>query len=68
MYRFTGKNANGDPVEPLPGLPLEAADKDFNACRDAYDAFNGQGAFEAVKKSGLYQHTPDAKAPASQED
>ena len=63
-WKFVGDKKG---LEPLTGLPVEASDKDFTARREAYDAFNGAGAFEAAKK--LYEHIPEGKAaPAAQED
>lgn len=75
-YRFTGKDKNGTAVEPLPGLPLEADDKTFREAVDAYEAqFEDRVVRDAdgkvvetvaakgsVMRSGMYEHTPDAKA------
>lgn len=58
-YRFTGKNKSGDAVEPLPGLPLEASDKDFNEALREREAVEGEGYAAAVRSGGLYEHTSD---------
>ena len=67
MYRFTGKDKNGTAVEPLPGLPLEASDRDFNEALREYEAQHGEGSANAVRKSDLYEHIKD-EAPAKAED
>lgn len=68
-YRFTGKNKDGVAVEPLPGLPLEASDRDFNEALREYAAFTGdEDAPAAVKASGLYEHVNEAATtPARKE-
>lgn len=48
--------------EPLPGIPLEADDREFNAAVEAYEAQYGPEAKGSVKRSGLYAHVA-AEAP-----
>lgn len=60
-YRFTGKNKSGDAVEPLPGLPLEASDKDFNEALREREAAEGEGFAAAVRSSGMYEHVREEK-------
>lgn len=70
MYRFTGKDKNGNAVEPLAGLPLEADDKTFREAVEAYEAqfedrvVEGKVAVAAkgsVMRSGLYEHITEPK-------
>lgn len=66
-YRFTGKDKSGNAVEPLPGIPLEASDKDFNEALHEREASEGEGFASAVRSSGLYEHVreeKDDKTPA----
>lgn len=41
--------------EPLPGIPLEAEDKEFDAAVAIYEAQFGDEGKGSVKKSGLYK-------------
>ena len=52
MWRFIGEG-----IEPIPGIPLEADDDDFNVAVAAYEA-GFEDADGAVKRSGLYKHIP----------
>lgn len=61
MYRFTGKNKQGTDVEPIPGLPLEASDKDFNEALREREAVEGEGFAQAVRSGGLYEHVREEK-------
>lgn len=63
-YRFTGKDKNGNPVEPLPGVPLEASDKDFNERLRELEEREGEGFASAVRASGLYEHVREEKPAA----
>jgi hypothetical protein len=66
-YRFTGKDKKGNAVEPLPGLPLEASDRDFNEALREREAVEGEGFANAVRNGGLYEHVreeKDDKTPA----
>lgn len=65
-WKFTGKNKHGDATEPLPGLPLESSEHDFNdALRQVYGDANGTEA-RAVKASGLYEHVSDKPAESAE--
>lgn len=61
MYRFTGKDKNGNAVEPIPGVPLAASDKDFNEKLRELEATEGEGFAQAVRSSGLYEHVQEHK-------
>lgn len=51
--------------QPLPGIPLEATDKDFDAAVEQYEAQFGPDGKGSVKKSGLYKHVAaDQLTPA----
>lgn len=50
MYKFIGEEKG---LEPIPGLPLEASDEEFEAAVAVYEAqFGAPG---SVKACGLYQ-------------
>ncbi len=57
-YKFDASKG----LEPIPGIPLEAADADFEA---SVERVEGKDALDAVK--ALYIHIRDAKAPAEKE-
>lgn len=68
MYRFTGINKSGHSVQPFPGIPLESSDKEFAEALREFEALNGEGNAEAIRKSGLYEHVSEAAtAPAKDE-
>jgi hypothetical protein len=52
---------------PLPGVPLEATDAQFNAALKEYEALNGEGTGAAVKASGLYEQTKEAATTPAKE-
>lgn len=56
MWRFVGDQKG---LEPLPGIPLEASDEDFEAAVKAYEASFGDETAGSVKTSGLYEHVKD---------
>lgn len=64
MWKFVGDTKG---LEPLPGIPLESSDADFEEALKAYGDGTDEEA-KAVKASGLYKHeqTKD-KAPAAPE-
>lgn len=53
-YKYDPKSG----LEPIPGIPLEAADADFEA---AVKRVEGAKALDAIKASGIYVHVNDAK-------
>lgn len=53
MWRFVGQEQG---KLPIPGLPLEASDDDFEAAVERYEARFGPEGKGAVKRSGLYRH------------
>lgn len=65
MWRFVG-NQKG--LEPIPGLPLEASDEDFEAAVQVYEAqFSDPAAIGSVKASGLYKHSNDRRREPAEE-
>lgn len=57
MWRFVGDQKG---LEPIPGLPLEASDEDFEAAVALYEAQFGPEGAGSVAASGLYKHVKDA--------
>lgn len=53
-YKYEPKSG----LEPIAGLPLEAADADFEA---AVKRVEGARALDAIKASGIYKYVDDAK-------
>jgi hypothetical protein len=78
MWRFVGAEKG---MGPIPGIPLEASDEDFESAVNAYESQFGDRSYPdpddetktlvrpaagSVKASGLYEHISDRRLKREQ--
>ena len=64
-WKFVGRERG---MEPIPGIPPECSDEEFEAAAERYEARYGPEGKGSVKRSGLYQQSkPEAKPKATDE-
>ena len=64
-WRFVGDERG---VLPIPGIPLECSDEEFDAAVTRYEARYGPEGKGSIKRTGLYkQSKPPAAKPEGEE-